>query len=330
MVSDTLIFLTGLLAGLVLEWGVYHLVRRPHLLAAPNSRSSHTEPTPTMGGVVMVVVILAYCGWLADADPRLGWGLFGALASLAMIGLWDDLKGLSARLRLLVHFVAAASVLWLLDLTQPWWVVAALLIGLVWLINLYNFMDGIDGYAAVQCLVYCLGVQLVAGGVPGWTGELVWLLAGVTLAFLSFNWPPARIFMGDVGSGFLGLALGMLTLSLWQAGIVGLGASLILLCVFWFDATYTLCVRIVTRQKFTQAHRQHLYQHLTQQRGHLWTTVAFLIYASVWLLPLAWYANFSTDLFHQVVALLAATLPLAILCWRYQSGSPTDSADKEG
>ena len=126
---------------------------------------------------------------------------------------------------------------------------------MVWFTNLYNFMDGVDGYAAVQCLVFCVGAQWVAGGVPGWIGELIWLLGGVSVAFLTFNWPPAKIFMGDVGSGFIGLLLAFLVFYLWHRGNVPFIASLILLAVFWFDATYTLCVRIVTQQEFTQAHR---------------------------------------------------------------------------
>ena len=321
MVSDALTLLLGLTAGLVLEFGVLYAVRKPHLLAAPTARSSHTEPTPTMGGVVIVLVVLAYFGVLSDVDARLGWGLFAALAAVALIGLWDDLSGLSARFRLAVHFLAAILVLWTLGLPQPWWVLAILLIGLVWLINLYNFMDGIDGFAALQCLIYCLGAHWVASGVPGWTGDLLWLLAGSTLAFLAFNWPPAKIFMGDVGSGFIGLLIGALCLYLWQSGSVGLVSSMILLSVFWFDATYTLCVRIVTRQQFTHAHRSHLYQHLAQRQGHLWTTAAFLVYALVWLLPLAWYAMSQAEYpLIQILLLIVSVLPIATLCWRMQAG----------
>jgi Fuc2NAc and GlcNAc transferase len=322
VVSDALTVLLGLAAGLVLEFGVLYLVQKPHLLATPTARSSHTEPTPTMGGVVIVLVVLAYFGVLSDIDARLGWGLFAALAALAVVGLWDDLSGLSARFRLAVHFLAAVAVLWTLQLAQPWWLLAAFLIGLVWLVNLYNFMDGIDGFAAMQCLIYCVGAHWVATGVPGWTGDLLWLLAGSTLAFLAFNWPPAKIFMGDVGSGFLGLLIGAMCLYLWQSGSVGLVSSMILLSVFWFDATYTLCVRIVTQQKFTQAHRSHVYQHVAQRQGHLWTTVAFLVYAAVWLLPLAWFAESQTEYpFQQIMLLVVSVIPMAILCWRLGAGT---------
>jgi len=335
VVHDALILLAAVAIGLLLQWVVYFLVRQPHMLAAPNERSSHTQPTPTMGGVVIVVLVLAYLVYLAGLEPRLGWGLFGALTVMALVGLWDDLRGLSARLRILVHFAAAATVIWSLqpdlaaellaaaELMPSWLLSAVLLVALVWLTNLYNFMDGIDGYAAVQCLVFCLGVLIVSGGLPGWTGQLVWLLSGAALAFLAFNWPPAKIFMGDVGSGFIGLLIGALALYLWQNGQVPFIASLILLAGFWFDATYTLCVRIVTKQEFTQAHRQHLYQHIAMRKGHLWTTVVFLLYAVLWLLPLAYYASISVGRFWpQLAALTLAVLPLAVLCFLERAGLP--------
>jgi len=321
VVPDALMLVIGVGVGLLLQWCVYLFARRPHLLATPNERSSHTEPTPTMGGVVMALVVVAYFAQLASVDPRIGWGLCGACAAVAGVGLWDDLRGLGARFRIVVHALAAAMVLWALQLPLQIWALAVLLVAVVWFINLYNFMDGIDGYAAVQALVFCLGAHIVAGGVAGWTGDLLWLLAGATLAFLGFNWPPAKIFMGDVGSGFLGLLIAALSLYMWQAADVPLVASLILLTGFWFDATYTLCVRIVTRQEFTQAHRQHLYQHLAMRRGHLWTTMAFLSYAAVWLIPLAWFAsNFTELIFVQTAALIAAVLPMALGCWRLQAG----------
>jgi len=314
-------FFIGLGAGLSMELCVYLLARRPHLLATPNARSSHTRPTPTMGGVAIALLVIGYFAQLAAVDARVGWGLCGAGIAMAGVGLWDDLRGLSARLRIVVHFIAAAGVLWALQLPVQTVLLGMMLVALVWFINLYNFMDGIDGYAAVQCLVFCLGTHVVAGGVPGWAGDLLWLLGGVTLAFLGFNWPPAKIFMGDVGSGFLGLLIGALVLYLWQAEDVPLVASLILLTVFWFDATYTLCVRIVTRQEFTQAHRQHLYQHVAIRRGHLWTTMAFLSYAAVWLIPLAWFTSyFIENLTLQIAALIAAVTPIALACWRLRAG----------
>ena len=327
VVSHALMFLTALGLGILLQWGVHLLVRKPDLLAEPNERSSHSAPTPTMGGIAFVLVILSYFVYLSASNAELAWGLFASLALLAAVGLWDDLAALSARVRLVVHFVAAGIALTSLALPQAWWIWGLCGIALVWFINLYNFMDGIDGYAAVQCLFYCLGAQWVAGGVPGWPGELIWVTAGAVLAFLAFNWPPAKIFMGDVGSGFLGLLVAVLAVHLHTTTDVPLVASLILLAGFWFDATYTLCVRIVTKQEFTQAHRQHLYQHLALRRGHLWTTNAFAAYALFWLMPWAWL-SVRVDLVLQVMALAAAVLPLAVACWRYKAGYTLPPVDK--
>jgi Fuc2NAc and GlcNAc transferase len=149
-------------------------------------------------------------------------------------------------------------------------------------------MDGIDGIAAVQTLLYCVGVLLLAQGVEGEWGLLLWTISGATVGFLAFNWPPAKIFMGDVGALVLGLVLGTVVVALDQTGEVPFVASIILLSGFWFDASYTLCVRILTGQAFTQAHRSHLYQRLSDRLGHLGATSAFAALGMFWLLPLAW------------------------------------------
>ena len=317
MVSTALVTL-ALVAGLVLEWLALRLARHEALLVRPNERSSHTQPTPTMGGVVIVVIVLAYCAHLAQTDAALGWGLFGPLAAVGLIGLWDDLSGLSARLRIVVYALAAAAAMWWVLPELPTWAYVVGGLALVWFVNLYNFMDGIDGYAACQALIFCLGAQLVTGGVPGWAGEALWLLAGATLAFLTFNWPPAKIFMGDVGSAFLGLLIGVLSGYLALAEHLPFVAALILLAGFWFDASYTLCVRILTGQAFYEAHRSHLYQRLAHRHGHLWTTLAFLGYAGFGLIPLAWWATEVPD--YQYLALCLALVPLAAACWRFGAG----------
>ena len=108
---------TGLISGVVLLWIVLQLVRRPQWLAEPNERSSHTQPTPTMGGIAIVVVVLAYLGYLLSLEPVLAGALCAGLGAMALVGMWDDLKGLSAAFRLTVHFAAAAGLLWALHLT---------------------------------------------------------------------------------------------------------------------------------------------------------------------------------------------------------------------
>ncbi len=321
MVSATLGWIVGaFVLSTLLVYAVLVASRRLELMAVPNARSSHRVPTPTMGGLAMVVVLLAFLisKVAAGAEPALGLALGGAV--LAVIGLWDDVRELGALLRLACHVLAASLAVYYLRLD---WSLAALLLAtflLVWHVNLFNFMDGIDAIAGVQVLVFALGATLLTGGIPGWLGELAWVLAASTLGFLAFNWPPAKIFMGDVGSGFLGLVLGVLALTLAELEYLPLVASLILLSGFWFDASYTLCVRIVTGQRFLSAHRSHLYQKLAGRRGHAFTTTAFAALAVLWLLPLAALATRYAEL--RVLMLLLAVAPLGAACVRFRAGLP--------
>jgi Fuc2NAc and GlcNAc transferase len=209
-------------------------------------------------------------------------------------------------------------------------VLAVAVLALVWHINLYNFMDGIDALAGAQTLVFTVGAQVVGQGLPGWPGDVLWLCTGSVLGFLAFNWPPARIFMGDVGSYFLGLITAAVAVLLWQQHTLALPVSLILLCGFWFDASYTLIVRALTGQAFTQPHRTHLYQKIAAKRGHLWTTVCYLVYATFWLVPLSWLcARHGTGLFPATLLwVLPAVTPLAMAAWWLRAGLP--GADDHG
>jgi Fuc2NAc and GlcNAc transferase len=321
VVSATLTLLVGgFVATLLLEWLVLRLVRHYQLLAIPNARSSHVDATPTLGGIAIVLTV---CGYLlsqvsAGVDPAVGLLLGGGV--LAIVGFGDDIRDLSALVRLACQVVAVALVLVYLSTGWSWWLLGLVAFLLVWQVNLYNFMDGIDGIAGAQVLVFCTGVTLVTGGVPGWLGELVWLLLGSALGFLAFNWPPAKIFMGDVGSGFLGLVLGFLVVTLAEETFLPLVASLILLAGFWFDASYTLCVRIVTGQNFLSAHRSHIYQKLAMVTGHRATTAAFLLFGALWLVPLAWVSTMWPD--WSLVCLAAAVLPLAVAAVRLRAGQP--------
>lgn len=319
------------------------LVQRPELLVRPNARSSHRQPTPTMGGTIIALVVIAYLSSKTLMDPVLGdiqvplLFACAALFGMSFVGLLDDLFSLKRRLRLCVQSLAGAFTLLALDglglpvfagigLADEGWLNAVeglvtglvLLLGLVWFVNIYNFMDGIDGIAGVQCLGFCLGCQLLSGGVPGWAGDLLWVTAAVTLAFLCFNWAPARIFMGDVGSGFIGLLIGLQVLYLWFSGLVPLFVSLILLGAFWVDATYTLLVRIRTGQAFTEAHRSHAYQRLADRFGHAKTNFAFVLLLVFWMLPLSWLAMRFPAM--AVMSLIVSIIPIGVLCVRYRAG----------
>lgn len=320
MGSDAVVLAAGaFLASIAIEGSLLFLAPKRGWVAVPNRRGFHTMPIPTLGGLGFALPILGWLGWLATQEPRLA-GLTLAVGGVGLIGLIDDLRELGWPPRLAVHCVAAALALWALAPNWPLMMLALALVLAVWHTNLFNFMDGIDGLAGSACLFFCLAVQFLSGGAPGWLGDLLWVTAGGTLGFLTFNWPPARIFMGDVGSLSLGLLLAAITVGLIDQGILSTAACLIPLTGLWFDTTYTLCVRIATRQRFTEAHRSHLYQKMVARRGQLWTTSAFLGFCLLWLLPLAWLAQ--TRPAYGWFLLLAAALPLAVAAPLLRAGLP--------
>lgn len=315
------LLVAGFAATAVLEALLVALAHRRGLLAVPNARSFHLVATPAIGGIGFALPILVYVGLTSLSTPELG-GLLAGAAGLALVGLVDDLRETGRGMRMAAQLLALALVFGTLQPAWPWWAYPPVALLLMWQINLYNFMDGIDGIVAVQTLFFCLAAQLLTGGVPGWEGALLWLTAGAMLGFLVYNWTPARIFMGDTGSVFLGLVVGVAAVQLVAQYRVPAFACSILLTAFWFDASYTLCVRIATRQPFTEPHRSHLYQKLAERFGTLWTIVGFSALCVLWLLPLAVAAASFADspALGSALQVLAA-LPLAILAWRFGAGS---------
>jgi|CXWL01.1.fsa_nt_gi UDP-N-acetylmuramyl pentapeptide phosphotransferase/UDP-N-acetylglucosamine-1-phosphate transferase len=243
------------------------------LLDMPNARSSHAVPTPKGGGLG-VLVGLGVGAWLVPAFPVRS--VLGPLLCIAMLSLMDDLRPLSPRFRLVGHIAIAALVLATLGefrriavppfgtLVMPAILVACTMLWLVGVTNVYNFLDGIDGLA---------GVQAVVGGVAWWwigarhdlplTAALGSVVAAAAAGFLPFNWSPARIFLGDVGSASLGLAFAMLPLVASREGAAWAApVGVLLLWPFLFDATLTVIRRLRRGERVTEAHRSHLYQRL--------------------------------------------------------------------
>lgn len=291
------------LGGLLLCWLLAHL----HRLAAaalgildrpgPRSAREHQSATPTGAGVCFAAIILSGSFLLP------GGGGFSAALALPLLlalltGLVDDWRGLAWPVRIAAHCLAAAWLLALAGLPAPPDLpfLAALpvalaaplwLLALVWLLNLYNFMDGIDGLAAAQAAFALAAALLLAwlGGsaAPPWLA----LALGALLGFLIVNWPKARVFMGDAGSGFLGLLFGCL---LATGAAPGMAAWLILLGWFLTDASLTLACRFLRGQAVHQAHSLHAYQHLNRRFGTAPTLALLLAVKCLWLLPLAWLA----------------------------------------
>jgi len=258
----------------------------------PNSRSSHTVPTPRGGGAAIAVSWFLALGWLVVSgllDTWVGLALLAGGGAIALIGWLDDRRHLSAGIRAGVHLAAAAWAVWCLGglpsfnvgtgvVPLGWMGGALAVVGIAWLTNLYNFMDGIDGLAAGEAV----SVGLVGGGLLAFAGADGMALAALSLAaaaggFLVFNWPPAKIFMGDVGSGLLGYAFGVLALASERAGVVPLIVWMMLLAVFIVDATATLIRRVVNGERWFEAHRSHAYQRAVQAGySHRDVTVAVM------------------------------------------------------
>jgi Fuc2NAc and GlcNAc transferase len=323
----------------VFSFALTHVLRRyalhKSLLDIPNGRSSHTVATPRGGGVAIVVSYLVALVWMLSAglmarDSFLA--MFGAGVLIAALGFLDDHGHIAARWRLLGHFLAAAwALFWLGGLPAidvfgmtlaPGLVVNVLAaFYLVWLLNLYNFMDGIDGIASVEAICVCIGAAIIYA-LSGFA-TLMWLpvlLACAVAGFLIWNFPPARIFMGDAGSGFLGIMLGCLSLQGAWISSQFLWVWLILLGVFIVDATVTLIRRLIRGDKVYEAHRSHAYQFASRRFGkHLPVTSAVGVINLCWLLPVAvGVARFGLD---GALGVIIAYAPLLVLAFVFKAGA---------
>ncbi|WP_339474095.1 MraY family glycosyltransferase [Pseudomonas sp. RL_5y_Pfl2_69] len=323
-----------LLSSLIGTAGLRRYALSNSLIDIPNARSSHVLPTPRGGGVAIVfsyllgALFLALTGLVAW---NVTWGIVIPGALVAVVGFLDDHGHIPARWRLLGHFTAAILGMYLLKglpeiyffgiaVDFGW---AGYLLGcvyLVWMLNLYNFMDGIDGLASMQAIFVCLGGALLY--VLCAHSSFVWgpiTLALAVAGFLYWNFPPARIFMGDAGSGFLGITLGFLSLQAAWVNPVLFWGWLILLGVFIVDATCTLLVRLFKGDKVYEAHRSHAYQFASRQyRSHSvvsWSVTAINL---VWLLPIA--ALVTLGKVDGFTGLLIAYAPLTLVALRFKAG----------
>lgn len=290
-------------SSLVLTAAVRRYAMRA-LMDVPNARSSHSTATPRGGGLAIAAAFLLAVAGLAAVDMLAGplaAAFIGGGTLVMLIGWIDDHRHVPARWRLAVHIAAGAwAVYWLggyskaalgsYTLQLGWAGEVLALLGIVWLINLYNFMDGIDGLAAGEAVT----VALVAAGLLWWAGAPGLALVAMVLAaacggFLWWNWSPAKIFMGDVGSGFLGYCFAVLMLASEKAGAVPVTVWVILLAVFVLDATYTLIGRVIRGESWYTAHRTHAYQRLTQSGfSHAKVTAGVMLVNLLLLAPLAW------------------------------------------
>jgi Fuc2NAc and GlcNAc transferase len=298
-----------------------------NVVDVPNARSSHIVPTPRGGGVATVVAASAVMA-IATLLRLMPLDGFVALAvggfAIAAVGFLDDRRALPPKIRLFVHIAAALwALLWLGGLPPlrigdqvfefGWGGYVLGVLGIVWTLNLFNFMDGIDGIAASQAVFIPVAAVLIGycSGAGDNLPVAALIFAAACAGFLVWNWPPAKIFMGDVGSGYMGYGIAVLALLAARENPVALLVWVILGGLFFVDATVTLVRRVARRERASEAHRSHAYQQLSRRWGsHLRVTLLFLAIDVLWLLPCALVAASYPD--HAGSMVVAALAPILV------------------
>lgn len=328
-----LLLISLLFVGSALLTGLFRLVaQRVRLIDVPVSRSAHSNPVPVGGGLSIVVLVLLFAGYGYSAGIIPGNEFAALMAGLliACIGIVDDVKQLDVRWRIPAQFLASIYVVYCLgdvpaiDFGLFLFPESLLLnvlgvFALVWLLNLFNFMDGIDGIAATELIaVNLLSIVIVIN-----TDELITLLSASLAAaaggFLLWNWSPAKIFMGDVGSSFIGFSLGVMALLSMHQGSMTVWTWVLLVGVFIVDATLTLFNRFRRKQRWLEGHASHAYQNAARHyKSHAKVTITVLLINLFWLGPLAWLSMQYPEM-GLVIAILGL-LPLVLLARRFGAG----------
>jgi Fuc2NAc and GlcNAc transferase len=278
------------------------LLRRWSVLDQPGARRLHDRVIVRGGGLMIVLLMIVFL-WLQPVPGFADVGLLLALMLVAVTGLIDDVRTLSARLKLPLLAIGAVLLVLSADFAaahwlpawlaaQHWLSFAVVLLAVLWLINLFNFMDGSDGLAATQAVLCCAALLLFADPLALSAAGLampVWLLLATTLGFLPWNFPRARMFLGDVGSLSLGMLIAALLLAALQVDAITLPMAMLLPAVFLLDATATLLLRLSKRRKWYQAHTDHAYQQLVLSGwSHVQVWLLYLLVNIVLLWPLLW------------------------------------------
>ncbi|WP_411832045.1 lipopolysaccharide biosynthesis protein [Pseudoxanthomonas mexicana] len=311
----------GLAAALTWAARAYALRRR--LLDHPGERRSHTAATPRGGGIAIVICLLLATGacWRWSV---LGPDLLGAFAAglllVAGIGWWDDHRPLSPLSRFVVQVVAAAVLAWGVhqQADNAWLGLLAFALALV-LVNVWNFMDGINGLAASQAAIAALGYALVGASA---TPLLAGALLAACLGFLPFNFPKARIFLGDVGSGALGYALAALAVLSVGPASAAWPVVMLPLAVFLVDAGFTLLSRMLAGDRWWTPHVTHVYQISARRHGHSAITVVYGGLSLLTLILMVLSSRSST--YTAIAATFLGYLGLAAGWWFARNATKTD------
>lgn len=319
----------ALFTSLILSKLIIHFLGR-RLLDTPNHRSSHQVPTPRGGGIALVCGVMAssLLAWhLGLIAPETIYRLLLLSVLMALLGICDDLLNLRVGIRLLAQILLAGCGVLFIGVNDEWptviqlLAVAFLILLTAWITNLYNFMDGINGLAALEAISVCAGMGIIYWILSTNSSELYLLsiIAASSCGFLFWNFPKAKLFMGDSGSLFLGFIFGLLIVHSARTDILLTSAWLIMLAAFIADASYTLAYRFLTKQPIHQAHRTHAYQKAAKRfTSHTATTLLITSINLCWLFPIA--IGVITIKLNPVAALILAYAPLLLLVHKLQAG----------
>lgn len=315
----------------ILSYFLTRIVRyyslKKNIIDIPNSRSSHSVPTPRGGG--LAILISWYFGLtciylLGIIETKLYLALISG-AILAVISFLDDIFDVKPTIRLIVQassVILSTCLLGGLDnisvngvtIIPSFIITPVAIIGFVWFINLYNFLDGIDGYASIEAICISIIFYFL-------TGDIINAVIIVSVGgFLVWNWPKAKIFMGDVGSTQLGFILFVLGIYYHDEGQISILWWIILTAPFWFDATYTLFRRWKNKEKLSQAHRKHIYQRLVQSGfSHLKVDILLIILNSLLCISVFVFKNNETI---QVILLIIIPVSMYLIAAYTEKRSP--------
>lgn len=312
---------------------------RFNILDVPNQRSAHAAPVPRGAGIAFFItmnVVLFLLIHFKQLSLKYTYPVFLGGPSVVLLGYWDDIKSVWPLLRLFVHFLVAILVFSLISAgftrevtisflpAWGWLTQAFCILFIAWFINLYNFMDGADGLACTMGMVGAGLIAILSYIQGNYDLAIIYTVLAYALAgFLVFNWPPAKVFMGDSGAYYLGYIFGSLGLVSKMYYDSSLYIHLIIFGFFIVDATWTLLRRLVRCEKVYQAHQMHAFQKLLNRGwGHARVTALYVLGTVLWLFPMA---MFSMN-FHQYsfLFLVIAYIPVWALVIYLKAGVPEE------
>lgn len=292
-----ILIISAFLITLLLTYIVKEIAIRKSILDIPNERSSHILPTPRGGGIALAItwfIAISFLFIYGRLDAILFYSLLCGLP-IAITGVIDDIFTISPKMRLFIQVLSAIIAICLLGglkfIDTGFGLIQAKLllsicavIGLIWFTNLFNFLDGIDGYISSEVILIGIAIFIF------YKLESPLILAIVTLGFLVWNWQPAKIFMGDVGSTLLGFSIGIFSIYYQNVGTISIIIWIMLTSLFWFDATITLFRRWRNKEVLSKAHKKHAYQRIVQYGFSHQKTVIYSIIINLVILILVFFS----------------------------------------